>query len=331
MYPPFNGPLFIIGMPRSGTKLLRALLNNHSQIAIPPYETEILPYWFSRWEEFGDLRNFYHFEKFYHHTAKGSFFYYMQKHRKYIPSATEWFNACKGEGTIADVFEALIRLETHATDDMIWGDKSPSYIRHIPLLKKLYPQAKIIFIVRDVRDYCLSINKAWSKNIMRAAQRWADDVSLARQNLSSIPQDSLELRFEDLLQAPKDFLREICKFLDVNFEKEMLVLTRPSEIIGDAKGHVNIVVNNKEKWRKSMPAKQVKKIEQLCRDELFYYNYPVEYKGRIKRLSSLQMKWFKILDGLNLILNNNDRQGVWHNLFFHIRYIRTSGNNIKFG
>ena len=36
----FRGPLFIIGMPRSGTKLLRGLLNGHSRVAIPSCETE---------------------------------------------------------------------------------------------------------------------------------------------------------------------------------------------------------------------------------------------------------------------------------------------------
>ena len=39
---PFDGPLFLVGMPRSGTKLLRGLLNEHSQIGIPLNETEFL-------------------------------------------------------------------------------------------------------------------------------------------------------------------------------------------------------------------------------------------------------------------------------------------------
>ena len=55
---PFEGPLFLVGMPRSGTKLLRALLNRHPNISIMTNETEFLPYLVSHWESFGDLSDF---------------------------------------------------------------------------------------------------------------------------------------------------------------------------------------------------------------------------------------------------------------------------------
>mgnify|MGYP000529984615 CR=1 FL=1 len=62
----FKGPLFIVGMPRSGTKLLRDLLNQHPKIHIAEIETHFLPFWFSQWKEFGDLsekENFYSLRK----------------------------------------------------------------------------------------------------------------------------------------------------------------------------------------------------------------------------------------------------------------------------
>ena len=42
--PSWEGPLFIVGMPRSGTKLLRGLLNQHPRIRIPDFETEFAPF-----------------------------------------------------------------------------------------------------------------------------------------------------------------------------------------------------------------------------------------------------------------------------------------------
>ncbi|MCK5099057.1 MAG: sulfotransferase, partial [Desulfobacteraceae bacterium] len=51
----FNGPLFIVGMPRSGTKLFRDLLNNHSKVGIPPNESHIIPYFYNRFDKYMDI------------------------------------------------------------------------------------------------------------------------------------------------------------------------------------------------------------------------------------------------------------------------------------
>ena len=60
----FHGPLFVVGMPRSGTKLLRGLLNEHSRIGIPLNETEFLPHWLRSWSAFGDLSSRTAFDAF---------------------------------------------------------------------------------------------------------------------------------------------------------------------------------------------------------------------------------------------------------------------------
>ena len=66
----FQGPLFVVGMPRSGTKLLRGLLNEHSRIGIPLNETEFLPHWLRSWTERGDLSEPAAFERFYAEVGK---------------------------------------------------------------------------------------------------------------------------------------------------------------------------------------------------------------------------------------------------------------------
>ena len=69
----FNGPVFIVGMPRSGTKLFRELLNNHSKLAFPPNESEILPYWSKNWHVYGDLTKFENFKRFYDEDVNESY------------------------------------------------------------------------------------------------------------------------------------------------------------------------------------------------------------------------------------------------------------------
>jgi len=314
----FNGPIFIVGMPRSGTKLLRYLLNNHSNLAFPSSETQILPYWVAHWKEYGNLMDFTQFQKFYNEAKKHSFFSYMQKRHSKCISATEWHRACSGGG-VAEVFEALVKLDSNWSQEMIWGDKSPYYIKHITLLKQIYPNAKIIHIVRDVRDYCLSINHAWGKNMIRAAQRWQDDTSVASLEIKTLGTSGFEVRFEDLLSNPQRTLSKICNFLGIDFETSMLELNKPTENIGGAKGEKKIVTKNKEKWLMKMDSSLVEKIESICITQLHYYKYQTKYKGRQKRISKFKANYYRLLDSWNLIITDSDNRGIFKNLIFCLR------------
>ena len=103
----FLSPVFIIGMPRSGTKLLRELLNSHSRIEIPSGETEFLPYWVSNWSKYGDLSNFQTFRQFYETIIALPYFIYMKEQSTLI-DCEQWYRNCQNFST-AGVFEALIR------------------------------------------------------------------------------------------------------------------------------------------------------------------------------------------------------------------------------
>lgn len=233
----FTGPLFIIGMPRSGTKLLRGLLNEHPQIGIPAFETEFFPYWTVHWNNFGNISDYSRFKKFYGACLSVPYFIYCASAGKLIDSR-KWFELCHNY-TPAGVFEALVRHDVKAlstTNRILWGDKSPSYINHLPLLKSHFPKAKFVHIIRDVRDYCLSMNKAWGKNIMRAAQRWVDGIKEAQLSSKSFPMDYMEIRYEDLLENPEIELKKICLFLKIQFDSQMLHPSNTTENIGDAKG-----------------------------------------------------------------------------------------------
>lgn len=325
----FKGPLFIVGMPRSGTKLLRDILNNHHKIAISNAETEILPYWSEHWSEYGDLNDFSVFQRFYESTRNNSFFYYMEKHNGKVISAKEWHRLCK-DGSIPSVFEALIRLDTHCTSEIIWGDKSPSYICHIPLLVRLFPDCKIIHIVRDVRDYCLSINNAWGKNMLRAAQRWADDVEKAKIAVAGNEDRVMEVRYEDLLDNPHDFLQKISNFIGIDFKEDMLFLNRTRGKDIDTEGAREVVVTNKEKWRTKLSPITIRKIEELCSTTLNYYNYPMTYQGAVKRIHPIKMTLLKFLDGFNLVFHDTQKQGFFKSTIFYLRYVKYTKIRQKF-
>jgi hypothetical protein len=316
----FTGPLFIIGMPRSGTKLLLGLLGRHPRIGLPRFETEFLPWLARRFGRFGDLRERRRFEEFCAAMQGQGYFRYRREHVGAVDPG-QWHAAC-ADYSAAGVFEALMRIDGDAPrgSGRIWGDKSPSYIDDLPLLKALYPAAKFVHIVRDVRDYCLSIRKAWGKDMLRAAQRWTDDVRRARADGAALGADYLELRYEDLLADTERELRRVCAFLGIEFQPDMLTLARPTENLGDTRGESRIVATNTNKWRR-MPPATLARVEEIAGELLRECGYDLALPPRpARRLSRLEMRLAQLRDAWNLARADHNRWGFWRTALFHLRY-----------
>lgn len=321
----FSGPLFIVGMPRSGTKLLRGLLNRHPRIGVLRNETEFLPWLAHRFARFGDLRRRARFDAFYAEMLRHSYFRFQSEQGRLI-DAGRWHAAC-AEFSAAGVFEALMRAEVDAPrgSGRIWGDKSPSYIDDLPLLRQLYPAARVLHIVRDVRDYCLSMNKAWGKDMLRAAQRWADGVRKARRDGASLGADYLELRYEDLLARTEPELRRVCAFLGVAFEPQMLTLTKSTENLGDARGASRVLADNRGKFHHAMAPETLARVEEIAGPVLVECRYELSLPLRpARRLSALEMRLAQLRDGLQLVRADRNGWGFWRTALFHLRYFVTT-------
>jgi len=322
---PFNGPLFIGGMPRSGTKLLRNLLNRHPRISILEIETEFLP-WLARClGEYGDLSNVDNFHRFYGTIVRLPYFIYRANEGRLI-DVDNWHKACTNYGA-ANIFEILVRLEIGAPPhtNIIWGDKSPSYIDDLPLIADLYPQARFIHIVRDVRDYCLSIQKAWGKYMLRAAKRWVDGVTAASQSGSRLGDRYLEVRYEDLLLDTEDIMRVISEYLGIDYDPAMTTLDKPSENLGNAKGQSSVLKSNSRKYLTIMPNKTLRRIEKLAGQVLlekgYELNHPIQPAAR---LSKAEMLYRQFKDGVGLVKYETRQQGLLGALRFHFRYFQTT-------
>ena len=326
----FSGPLFVVGMPRCGTKLLREILNAHPSVRIIGFETEFLPYWVSNWERFGELADQRQFRSFYESCLVLPFFVYLNDKNVDV-DADEWYEMCD-DFSAAGVFEALARvhLGVSSSTDVIWGDKSPSYLTHMDLIKRLYPGARFIHIVRDVRDYCLSINRAWGKNMIRAAQRWSDDVGSARSMAPQLKNDYLEMKYEELLDSPESTIRKVCTFLAIPFIADVLDLSRPTENLGDAKGIQGIVKNNTGKYERAIDPRTLEKIQSIACETMTAAGYKCDRAVKSVRVGRARMRLYQLLDGLSLLRFSAKERGVKGALSFVYRYFATSGNRQTF-
>lgn len=304
----FRGPVFVVGMPRSGTKLLRDIINNNKQIFIPPNESKIIPYMVrnygttvSRPDLAAGLDEWY-----------ASTFYQRIEDAGYTVDREDWLNKLGSEATLpmTDIIESFYQILSDKTGAAIWGDKTPTYLLHYSLLLNMYPEAKFVHIVRDVRDYCLSINKAWGKSMLRAAYRWNTSLTVFREQIGDDDSRVLHIRYEDLTENPKETMQLVCSFLGISYNAEMLQLNKPSENLGDAKGLTIIKKGNSRKWVDQLPERRLNKIEMTCTATMKRFGYqPAVYFGDQKTPGKTEQKLYKLFDGLNLLKYHTNRLG----------------------
>jgi hypothetical protein len=321
----WEGPLFIVGMPRSGTKLLRGLLSKHPRIRILAAETDFLAF-IEQWiERHGSPVTSEAFERFARELQAGNYFNFRRKTTPF--RWQQWRAACNGHFDVGGLFEGFARYELDAErgSGLIWADKSPAYIRHIPLILRSFPSARILHIVRDVRDHCVSMRNTWGKDLRRSAWRWGREVLTAHRQCVSMPEHCLEVKFEQLLQDPELQMRRICLFLDLEFSSDLTELAVSVEGRGDAAGRTDVVRDNFRKFESRLTPKEIASIESLAWNTMRSLGYqPLHARNQVK-LSPMMQRLLKFKDAAHLVGAGMHRKGITAAIRFHTAHRRMAG------
>jgi Sulfotransferase family len=205
---------FIVGVPRSGTTLLRLMLDAHSLMAIPP-ETHFIPKL---------IRLVEHSKG----NPRDAVVELVTKHRRWPdfelePAAFEARLDAAPQLDAATVVRSFYEAYAEAQGKPRWGEKTPQYLRMMGRIARTLPEAHFVHIIRDGRDVALSLlSVEWGPtNVRHAAEQWVDEIHTARRKLSRIPH-YIETRFEELVSDPEPLLRRVCEFVELEFEPAML-------------------------------------------------------------------------------------------------------------
>lgn len=310
----FNGPLFLVGRPRSGTKLLRGLLNCHPEVSIPFWESNFIPGRIAEAQAFGDLQDREQFSLFFDRFRRIEFFREIARCPKCSDLVDEqrWRAALEG-GTYADAIAAFFRDYAAREGARIWGDKSPHYMMKIPVLSRIFPEARFVHIIRDVRDHCISNRRAWGKSLLRSAQMWSEAIRKCRTDAARFlgPKAYLEITYEALLANPEDRLRIVCRFLEICFDPGMTRLSASTENLGDARNAHGILRSNAGKWRERnrMDSKTVRRIEEIAFEELRDLGYPLTMARRRRSLGRMELGLARLADAWNRLRFDCEEQG----------------------
>ncbi len=226
---------FIVGADRSGTTLLRLMLNQHGQLSVGP-ET-----WF-----FLDLAQRFDVERRLSEEEVEEALGIVLSHERFpeYPVSEAEFRAWVAElhrPTIGDLFAVLPRGLAAAEGKSLFGDKSPGYCDCIPQLAGAFPEAKFVHIVRDARDVALSLIRVrwYSDKPWRTAQHWIQRVRAAERARVKLGEERMiRLDYSALVLRPVETLTELCRFLGVEFDGAMLRFYERSEqsILASEKG-----------------------------------------------------------------------------------------------
>ena len=285
---------FIVGVARSGTTLLRMMLDAHPELAIPP-ETHFIPKLIKAADEPGDSRDRV-FELLTTHRRWPDF----QLDRGELKAEFERIEPFEIGSALRAFYGAYARRQGKPR----WGDKTPGYARRMRPIASALPEAHFVHLIRDGRDVALSQLEVHhgAESVHEAADTWTSGIEKARRNARRV-EHYIEVRYEDLVDDPETVVRRVCEFASLPFHPAMLdyherVDARMSELERDfergdasaipaelrARQHRRVSTPPQKqrsgRWRTDMADADRAEFESIAGPLLAELGYEVEARGR---------------------------------------------------
>lgn len=274
-HPPF---LFVVGCGRSGTSVLRRVLDGHSQLAVAHEGRFVAP--LSRRRARYERDDGFDVEGFAADLLADPA----------VPGnlglSVEDLRAALDGAPVLDYPDAVRRVfgfYAARQGKPRYGDKMPAYVLRMPALAELFPEARFVHIIRDGRDVALSTMAIPGRreDAVRLGLEWehrVDEGQRAGRNLG--PARYREVRYEALIDDPAVNVAGLCEFLDLAYEPEMLRFFErpdgtPGKVLTNPR-HLRLaepLSAGSQTWRADMPDADVQRFEAVAGDLLVELGY----------------------------------------------------------
>ena len=272
--------IFVVGVHRSGTTLMRSILNSSSLVAITN-ENHYFGHLLAAEgvhravRGFGDLRDDAVVDRvvahIYDRVAVRHWF--RDPSRAWVwlirNVPREEFRArlLASDRSEMAVFDTLLRLYAVRRGKTVVGEKTPAHVRHGDILLRWYPGGRVIHMLRDPRAIYVSDLRRRRQHpgsapyrilnrvpgglaavlLVQTTLAWLESVARLRDNRRRDPERYLVVRFEDLVTDPRGQVERVCRFAGIPFEEPML--DRVVESHGQALGSSGFDVGAADRWR----------------------------------------------------------------------------------
>ncbi len=223
--------IFVLGHERSGTTMLRAMLDSHPDLAVPPEAHSVV-------HLLGHQVRPLDLDEILTAFAHDKYFADWQL----APADLEFLRTDPRVRTRADAIAGLYAAYARAHDKPRVADKTPSHLAEMQLLAERFPNAKFLHIVRDGRDVAASMvtMNFGSSEFAHAARIWRLRIVRAHELGRSLgPDRYCEIHYEDLVADPVATLQAACAFLDLPYDDAMLRYHERAEELLDGVRHTH--------------------------------------------------------------------------------------------
>jgi len=134
------------------------------------------------------------------------------------------FNMCANR-SLLEIFVKINELQCIEKGKTTWCCKSLETVYYIQNFKREHFSPYIIYLLRDGRDVAVSFKKAiiGEKHIYHLAQKWKKDQELAISYIEQTPKDKyIILKYEDFILEPEKYIKEICKLSDIHYAPSVM-------------------------------------------------------------------------------------------------------------
>ena len=255
-----ESPLLLVGSERSGTTLLRLMLDHHPEIAFH-FEFEFAVSEIGPDGRFPDLRGYYR---------------WLRDQMAFVESGA-WIDPDLDYPSLVDDF--LVQKRDRDGKRLVGA----TIHKHFDRALHVWPDARFIKLLRDGRDVARSsIVMGWAANMWCAPERWIESELLWKSIRPRLARDAwIEIRYEDLIREPDRVLSDLCAFIGVPFDRAMFDYARTSTYsLPDP--------SLTEQWRRRLADEEIQLIEARIGDMLTEIGYELSGLPRLSPSASLE-------------------------------------------
>lgn len=261
--------IFIVGPHRGGTTMLREILGKHPDVAVTP-----------------ELRFFDSMIAIRKREMKLDKDFIKRSLRKIkISGDPRWQKIdlkklekkLQGASGFRDYFLKLAQATASRNNFKILIEKTPANVFFLKLIKKLFPQSKIIFIIRDGREVCASACKRWQLDgykYLMIVSRWNLTVREYFRKVKKM--EHFFIKYEDVITQPHQKLKKLFNYLDLKYNKSYIQNIGSFSSFAPFSDRGTVYMSRH--CRNFFNRKQRQQIEYFMRRYLKKFGYEIEFK-----------------------------------------------------
>lgn len=183
---------------------------------------------------------------------------------------------------LRDFFGGMFERHAHEQDKVRWGEKTPFHTLHMPAMAEIFPDAVFVGIVRHPAGAVSSLKQSFHYSVDSAARYWVETNAALTQHGADLGDRFLLCRYEDLVATPEPVTRGLMAWLDeewtptlVEHHREQRERNAPRLVDGGTVAHDAIDPKRAERWLDQLSADDLAQIEDVCGALGTIYGYDI--------------------------------------------------------